>query len=404
MNQSFEERMREALQEAEENSARNQHYDASVCYARAASYAPQPMLPTVYLLWAKYACQRESLENALKYLERAVSALEGAPQNRDADEIKVLYAQVAQTVAEEQAIAEAARIEAARLHREIVNAAGGYEPHERPFLKSMETRADSGLAEGGWDGLQTKLQTLVKSRTRLEKEKSKRQPAITESYVRGEPYNEQGDRWPMCQSCKKKELSFICQIDTRIGAHEKLHGIGLVQIFVCRTCEKDFPKGKITSGVTVRNYLDPQESKHVKAPSKKPPRNVTVLKVADDDEYLSRPSWHVLKQDCAKISDEIVSLYPPDPIDCYDTILEVADAFHSWEADIWVFVGGWPYNWRFNTKGYELPRASCDRCGNTLRVICDLEQLGRGVNFTNNGCGYVYYCPCDATQLLFYLE
>lgn len=397
MSDSFQEKSNSFLKQAQALYVDGMPDEGNVAYSKAASYAPPTKISSVYQAWAKDALAIADWDNALFYATRAVELLHDSLDKVMQQEVKRLQVEIADIVTERKEKDAREQAEWQARHKAAVDASGGIEPGDRRFLQSMETRANQLLGDKGWPELRARLNALPLKRTKLIKDKkSKKLPVCTESFVRGQPYAERGSSWPRCAPCRK-EMSFILQVDTRKGDHEKLQGTGLVQLFICRVCEKKFRAGVIKGGFEIRNFAHAEPAKFVEMPTKKPPRKGYSLAVRKGD-YNAKPNLNVLKTNHPDIARDIALLYPPDPAACYDELLDVEENWHYDYDYPRIFVGNYTYIHR-DSRGDQSPLCIvCEHCNRAMDVVFDATSLGSGGKFLDDAHAYVFNCACDRNK------
>jgi len=239
------------------------------------------------------------------------------------------------------------------------------------------------------------LGPLAKVATKLTPRKVRKGEVIPlmASHIGGEPYAEIGEAWPGCPTCKT-DLTFICQIDTASGFHEKPKGIDLFTFFYCWECGPWGLGDEIPGTWVVRTYSDPRDvfAKPIRPGGPEPyPPNVCLM-VAD--RVNSFPDWDELESYSREAEESFSKIDEDDPWDAYEAAVESLGG----ETEFCTLVGGYAH-W---VQSANTP--VCDHCQSRMNLLAQIDsEIEAGLMWGDSGCLYLFYCvnhPRDVRLLL----
>lgn len=237
------------------------------------------------------------------------------------------------------------------------------------------------------------LKPLARVATRLSPQQVLDETAIslTGSHFGGQPYAEIGERWPSCPTCKT-DLTFICQIDTASGFHEKPKGIDLFTFFYCWECSPWGLDDEVKGTWIVRTYSDPKEifSKPIRPSGPDPyPPNVCLTV---PEKVQSFPEWDEVESLSKQAAD---SISQRDAWDDYESAVESLGG----ETDFCTLVGGYAH-W---VQGEDTP--ACDHCQSRMSFLAQIDsEQEPDIMWGDSGCIYLFYCVNHPRELKLILQ
>ena len=210
------------------------------------------------------------------------------------------------------------------------------------------------------------------------------------SHIGGDPYAEIGEAWPGCPTCKT-DLTFICQIDTASGFHEKPKGIDLFTFFYCWECSPWGLSDEINGTWVVRTYSDPKDvfAKPIRPSGQEPyPPDVCLLVPEKVDSF---PDWEDLG---SKASDSFSEINEDEPWEAYEAAVKSLGG----ETEFCTLVGGYA-DW---VQGTDTP--VCDHCQSRMNLLAQIDSEPEAdIMWGDSGLLYLFYCdnhPRDVRLLL----
>ncbi len=240
------------------------------------------------------------------------------------------------------------------------------------------------------------LKPLAKTSTKLNLKKvdNFEDLPLIGTHFGGQPYAEAGDEYPVCPTCSNS-LTFIYQIDTRQGFHEKPKHIEFFTFFYCVKCfpwgfEND-PKGQWI----VRTYNQPDEIKFVKIQ----PYTKTLYEVqpciVNAEKITIFPDYEELDNLSIEISNAVKEINIEDFWDEYDEAVEELGGFTSSASTI----GGYPF-WVQNADVF-----NCDICENRMKLLAQIDsEEEANLNWGDSGLIYLFFCENHPAEIKFTLQ
>ena len=226
------------------------------------------------------------------------------------------------------------------------------------------------------------LRPLAKLATKLTPRKVLKGEVIplTGSHFGGQPYAEIGERWPTCPTCKT-DLTFICQIDTASGFHEKPTGIDLFTFFYCWECSPWGLDDELDGTWVVRTYSEPSEAyaKPIRPGGIEPyPPDVCVVISEKVDSFPEFDEIGSYSKDLSKTFSRM-----DEPRDAYEAAVESLGG----ETEFCTLVGGYAH-W---VQGENTP--VCEYCHDRMMLLVQIDsETETDVMWGDSGCLYLFYC------------
>jgi uncharacterized protein YwqG len=242
------------------------------------------------------------------------------------------------------------------------------------------------------------VQPLASTATRLNLKKSSKGASlpVTGSHFGGSPYAEVGEEWPVCPVCTTS-LTFICQVDTTSGFHERPEGVALLTFFYCWEC---FPWGygmedEVEGTWVVRTYSEPAESRAVPIfPSNGQP-DPTRPCVVEIEKVISFPDLEALEEWSEEAAELSSNSNTDEPWEPYRSTVEALGGL----TDYATVVGGYPHCIQSDAT------PDCDLCEARMRLLVQIDSEDEAdIMWGDVGCVYLFHCPQHPKRIALSLQ
>jgi hypothetical protein len=225
----------------------------------------------------------------------------------------------------------------------------------------------------------------------------------------GMPYIEQGEEWPLCQSCKRA-LCFMFQIDAAKDLQPTIAGAGLFTFYACGGDAhiQDEPQ------LTIRHYAAPSSEKAQERRAEASRKFASTGKAiaahaVNRSSELQAPSLRELEMmgDEYKESKQhrIFRLLSPlagepDALSYEDVYAHAVADFGAYEVEKFTFNKGLP----LQVGGYidhaeNCVTPLCLRCDGVMRTLAHIHEV-KGLSFPFRGQALQFFiCPCTPTNI-----
>lgn len=231
------------------------------------------------------------------------------------------------------------------------------------------------------------LKPLIKTAFVLDVQPATTPLSLVASKFGGKPYQESGETWPQCPTCKKP-LSFICQLDIRQTNHPARFEIPFFSFYYCWDCSPWGLYDEAEGQWVVRQYRDPSEKNAVVTHF---PSNLdygTECQVLFQ-ETLSLPDWEGVNRWCPEAAELSCQFNDDAPWEAYRQAVERLVG----EQEINSKTGGYP-KW---IQGEDTPEDSI------LLAQIDSEDEA-GIMWGDVGSVYLFLSQNPEAKIKFVLQ
>ncbi|HVP10294.1 MAG TPA: DUF1963 domain-containing protein [Phycisphaerae bacterium] len=235
--------------------------------------------------------------------------------------------------------------------------------------------------------LVARLKLLVKEATVLKLVAAPDAPTEpgTDTHFGGLPYAEEGDKWPVCTTCKKP-LSFICQLNMKDRKDADPPSSGLYTVFYCWKCSPDDPSMLRRGEWLVKCYPHPKKKAAIKLKDKSDKATRTKSCTVEYRLVDSLPDWEGLGTRDPELMLAWLFNTGPEPGEAYEE--EREKLIKHKEKEAVSQIGGYPVWILFDSTPL------CGVCNKPKALLVQIKsEEAAGLKWGDSGSVYFFVCP-----------
>lgn len=240
------------------------------------------------------------------------------------------------------------------------------------------------------------LEPLTRVATRLEPKKVRDEASLPllGTHFGGLPYAEAGEEWPACPACRTS-LSFICQINTASGFHQRPAGVALLTFFYCWECSPWGLADEVEGTWVVRTYPEVSEAKSVAILPRGEQPERTAGCLTEMERVVTFPDWDGIHSYSKEADEASARANPDEPWEAYVSTVEALGGL----SDYATVIDGYP-RW---VQGDCTP--VCNVCGSGMSLLAQIDSEDQAdIMWGDAGCVYLFHCPAHPEETKLVLQ